>query len=162
MAKRGTSPFTHEDDAKTPIHPADSRHFDALHYGDEVPPKHQMESVILGPGAFGSPDPRTLGHRMNPLEDRPASAPSLDPNFEEFQGRKAPEQASGLGDTHIVVSEDELNQMSKSDVFDLATSAGLSPASKASKADLIDLILGEENLDEDEQGTNPDDDEDDD
>lgn len=152
---RGTSPFTHEDDAKTPIHPSDPKHFDALHYGDEVPPKHEIKPVVLGPGAFGSPDPRTLGHRMHPLEDRPASAPNLDPGFEEFQGRGATEVPNT---EHLVVTEEGLNEMSKSDVFELATNAGLNPPSKATKSELIDLILGEG----EEDNSDDDDDEDDD
>lgn len=142
----GTSQFTHGDDDRTPLHPSNPDHHDALHYGDAVPPKNQLTEIILGPPAFGSPDPRTLGHRMNPLEDRPASAPALDPTFESLQGRT---------DNTVVVTEDELSQMSKAELRDLVDSAGIDVSSSASKSDLIDALTG--NAEEDEDTSDSDD-----
>lgn len=136
----GTSQFTHEDDNRTPLHPSDPEHHDALHYGGQVPPKNQLVEIILGPPAFGSPDPRTLGHRMNPLEDRPASAPALDPSFEELQGRT---------DNTVVVTEDELSQMSKAELRDLVDGTGVDVSSSATKQELIDALTGNESNDDD-------------
>lgn len=128
----GTSPFTHNDDALTPIHTSAADHHDALHYGGEVPPKNELAEIILGPPAYGSPDPRTLGHRMHPLEDRPASAPNLDLGFEALQGRSSGE----------VVTADDLNSMSKAEIKDLVDQAGLDAPSDATKSDLIDILTG--------------------
>lgn len=138
--KRGTSAFTHIDDAVAPIHTTNAEHSDSLHYGAEVP--EAQGTVILGPGPFGSPDPRTLGHRMNPAEDRPASAPALDKNFTKMQGE--------LSGQVVFVSEDQLNQMSKQDLIDLADRAGVEVNKSETKQEIIDTLLESDRVEEED------------
>lgn len=58
-----TSDFTHDDSALTPVHTSNPAHMAAVLEG-EVVPDQQLKAVVLGPGAFGSPDPATLAHTL--------------------------------------------------------------------------------------------------
>lgn len=145
----GSSEFTHVDDATAPIHTSHPDHFDALHYGEPVP-KRNLEEIVLGPGAFGSPDPRTLGHIMHPQVLSP-SAPELDPDFQE---------ARGVHEV-VVVTEESLNEMSKAELVTLARKAGYDVKSNQKKDEIISTILGEsETVEVDEADLNLDEDED--
>lgn len=55
--------FIHQDDALASVHPANPDHARALLEGAPVPNK-QLSEVVMGPGAFGSPDPATLAHTL--------------------------------------------------------------------------------------------------
>lgn len=120
----GTSPFTFQDDAGAEIHLSTvegaQRHF----YGKPMTPKHQLEEVVLGPAPFGSPDPRTLGHRMVPLEDGPASARELDEDFVKMQkanfaGRVDTEQLEELTKDELLEQAEQLGvDVNKSDTKD--------------------------------------------
>ena len=147
MPKRGTSSFTHIDDAVAPTHTSHPGHFDALHYGEEHEDVRDREQVVLGPPAFGSPDPRTLGHTMHP-DMRSHSAPSLDPDFHAIQ--RTP--------MIRVIMEDELNEMSKAELYGLAKEAGLDVNKKMSKDELTQKIVDQS---QQRSGQTPDDEDED-
>lgn len=122
MAKKtgvGTSAFTHVDDVGADVHVSNPLHQDALHYGGQVPPKHELAEVVLGPPPFGSPDPRTLGHHMlgGASVEHPASARELDPEFEANRRRM---QLAGAAD------DKQLNDMTKDELKQYADQRGIS------------------------------------
>lgn len=61
---RGTSPFTVDDSAGVSKDLSRPEDFEAFQKGEEVSPLQAqgIDEVVLGPGAYGSPDPRTLSH----------------------------------------------------------------------------------------------------
>lgn len=131
----GSSVFTHQDDATAPIHTTHPDHQDAHIYGGDVPPKHELEEVVLGPPAFGSPDPRTLGHVMSPIHES-TSAPPLDPAFVALQKRTQ----AGVGE----ITEEDLQSKTKDELHALAQDLGVKVNKSASKQEIIDAIFEEE------------------
>lgn len=128
----GSSPFTHQDDAGAELHTTDPRHFNALFHGGAVAPKRELEEIVLGPSAFGSPDPRTLGHVMSPLVN-PASAPSLDPAFQDMQLRS-------LGDVSTDPDSEEdtsYDSFTKPEVLSMAQARGLDVNTSSTKAEIV-------------------------
>lgn len=78
----GSSDFTYRDDLGAEVHPSDPDHHRAMFYGGSVPPKTELKEVVLGPPAFGSPDPRTLGHVMLPAgNEQTDSAPEISEDY---------------------------------------------------------------------------------
>jgi hypothetical protein len=137
----GTSPFTHKDDQTAPIHTTHGPHQEAHLFGVEHDGDEKAE-IILGPGPFGSPDPATLGHRMNPLEPRPASAPKLDDKFHELQGTN-------------FYTADELQGLTKAELFELAQEHGLKLKTSATREDILNQLLNNpesEDDDDDDDG----------
>lgn len=137
--KIGTSAFTHQDDASAPIHTTNAEHTEAHVYGGEATDKNEEATIVLGPPAFGSPDVRTLGHIMRP-DVKPASAPKLDANFEALQAV----ESGG------VITEEELNQMTKSELMSLADQMGVDVNSSMKKDEIIDALAEEKNVESDE------------
>lgn len=139
MAKShiGTSAFTFQDDAGAEIHTSTVEGARHLFYGDEMTPKHQLEEVVLGPAPFGSPDVRTLGHQMKPLEDGPASAPELDADFQKLQSRSfAGRQDSG-----------NLDSMTKDELRAHAENLGVEVNSSMTKDELREAIENNQDVD---------------
>lgn len=130
----GTSPFTFQDDAGAEIHLSTvegaKRHF----YGVPMTPKHQIEEVVLGPAPFGSPDPRTLGHRMVPLEDGPVSAAELDEDFVKMQ--KA--NFAGRVDT------EQLDELTKDELLEQAEQLGVDVNKSATKDEIKQAIADQQ------------------
>lgn len=166
MAKRGvgSSVFTHVDDLGAELHTSDFNHKDAMFYGGDVPKKHELQEVVLGPPAFGSPDPRTLGHTMAPANnERAASAPDLSEDY-------------GAGKPVVGHSvSDDLPEWSKSDkkedLLKAAQARGLNLTDDNTKPEIVDALEehdekleSDENDEDDENEENEetDDDEDDD
>lgn len=131
--QRGTSGFTFEDDERAPIHPSTPEGANNLFYGEAMPPKHELDAVVLGPPPFGSPDIRTLGHQMLPLEDgaAPASAPQLDPDWVKQHRVTLAGPAT----------EDELDQMTKDELKTRADALGADYESGATKEEIKQSIL---------------------
>jgi hypothetical protein len=65
--------FLHQDDFLAPIHTGNSEQMEAIMKGEPVPNK-QLSEVVMGPGAFGSPDPATLAHTLLTAGDEPVVA----------------------------------------------------------------------------------------
>src|SRR3954471_14492541 len=74
----GSSEFTVKDDLGAEHHTSVPAHKEALEAG-KMPDK-ALNEVVLGPGAFGSPDPHTLGYNLlgDPDLAHAATAPKLD------------------------------------------------------------------------------------
>jgi Rho termination factor-like protein len=128
----GSSPFTHQDDLGAELHPSNPEHTEALLHGGPVTPKEELEEVVLGPGAFGSPDPQTLGHVMMPAVEGSPSAAKLAPEFSHLQ-----EQGTYAGQA----DEEQLNEMTKEELSNYADQRGVEYNSSATKDELIDSIL---------------------
>lgn len=133
----GTSAFTHQDDAGAEIHTSTVE--GALHhfYGEPMTPKHQLAEIVLGPAPFGSPDPRTLGHRMQPLADgsEPHSAAPLD---EDWVARN---RTAGLS------SEEDLDGMTKDELKTRADALGVEYSSGDTKDELKQAIVDHQSVD---------------
>jgi hypothetical protein len=74
------SAFIVDDSSETPYHTGVPSHEEALR-GGKVAPNKQLSEVVFGPGAFGSPDPATLGYVLLSDGDsqvRPDHVPALD------------------------------------------------------------------------------------
>lgn len=152
MAKKksgsvGSSVFTHQDDLGADLHPSDPYHHEAMFYGGNVPRKHQLQEVVLGPPAFGSPDPRTLGHTMQPATDAD-SAPDLSP---DYAGGKP---VAGINDDEgsSKVEKTWKKSDSKEDLLKEAQSRDLDVTDENTKAEIIDALEedDDENADNDE------------
>lgn len=151
----GTSAFTHQDDANAEMHTTTIHGKESLLYGEPMPPKHQLEEIVLGPAPFGSPDPRTLGHRMQPLSDgsEPASAAPLDEDWVK-RNRLA-------GTT----SEEELDDLTKDELKSRADALEIEYSSGDTKDDLKQAILDHQsgkNTEDDDEDDDSDDDDDED
>jgi hypothetical protein len=133
----GETAFTHQDDATAPIHTSNPEHMEAHVFGG-APPEDERETVVIGPPAFGSPDVRTLGHSVNP-DQNAVSAPKLDSHFE------------AIVNTRGVMTESDLQEMSKADLVALAENHGIDVNSSMKKDEIIDAIADEYELADDEE-----------
>jgi len=80
----GSSEFTHQDDSLAPVHTANAEQMHAYLEGAPVPNKN-LKEVVMGPGAFGSPDPATLSHTLLTNGDEMMKADNA-PDLEEDSG----------------------------------------------------------------------------
>lgn len=157
--KVGTSDFTYQDDLGAEVHPSNPDHHDAMFYGGEVPAKHELQEVVLGPPAFGSPDPRTLGHVMNPASgEQSNAAPEVSddyaggkPLFSKVSSAHEEDTTSDSG------SEPEKNWKkgdSKADLLAEAQSRGLDVTEENTKDEIVEALedddANNENSDEDQ------------
>lgn len=133
----GESAFTHQDDATAPIHTSNPEHMEAHVFGG-APPEDERETVVIGPPAFGSPDVRTLGHSVNP-DQNAVSAPKLDSHFE------------AIVNTRGVVTEEDLQEMSKDELVAFAENQGVDVKSSMKKSEIIEAISDEYELADDEE-----------
>lgn len=135
----GTSVFTHQDDANAEVHPTTIEGARHLFHGEEMTPKHQLPEVVLGPAPFGSPDVRTLGHRMVPLEEGPASAPELDEDFQKLQ------RQTMSGNT-----EGNLDELKKEELLERAEALDVDVNKSATKEEIKQAIVEQQGGEEGE------------
>lgn len=148
MAKKGqigTSGFTHVDDATAGIHPSTVEGANHLFYGDAMTPKHELAEVVLGPAPFGSPDPRTLGHQMLPVNTdsgQTPSAPKLDEDFQRVRSHLAGSASS-----------DSLDDMTKDELVNYANQRGIHIDSSMKKNE-VRKAIDDASSDSESQGAN--------
>lgn len=134
----GTSQFTHRDDAVAPFHTSRVDHVEAHLRGEQVPPNKQLKSVVLGPGAYGSPDPTTL-------------------NKTQLSGAEEAEKAKAKGDKKTqdrpnIPEGDPSEEWTKDQLFTHAQDQGLKVNQSMTKADLLDAIENPDDYRDEDEG----------
>jgi hypothetical protein len=162
MAKQkvGTSDFSYQDDLGAELHPTNPDHHEAAFHGGRVPPKTELQEVVLGPPAFGSPDPRTLGHNMLPAgNEQTDSAPDISedyadgrPLFNKVSSAHEEDASTGSGEEAEKTWKKSDN---KADLLAEARSRGLDVTEENTKEEITTA------LEEDDAAADDDDDDDD-
>lgn len=131
--KRGTSNFTHQDDARAPIHGSHPAHHGPAHWGEDFDEEqHRTKPIVLGPPAFGSPNRETLGHAMLPQHRSAEAEKFLDPDWkaEHLDGQEKVEDP----DYEFV---EDYRELSRSELLAEAKHRGLDVKDNTSKEDLV-------------------------
>lgn len=141
----GSSAFTHVDDMGADLHPSDPDHHEAMFYGGGVPGKSEVNEVVLGPPAFGSPDPRTLGHVMMPATDHPVSAPELSSDYAgDKQAQLGPTGDQNQGGASTSSDKSWNKSMSKADLLKEADSRNLDVDDTNTKEEILSALENED------------------
>lgn len=145
----GSSAFTHVDDMGADLHPSDLDHHNAMFYGGGVPGKSEVSEVVLGPPAFGSPDPRTLGHVMMPATDHPVSAPDLSPDYAgDKEAQLGPEPEETVNDEDDDSNDATWNKsMNKADLLKEADSRNLDVTDENTKDEIVAALEEDDKAD---------------
>lgn len=151
---QGTSEFTYRDDLGAELHTSNPDHHEAMFYGGAVPAKHELQEVVLGPPAFGSPDPRTLGHNMLPAgNEQPDSAPDI---AKDYAGGKPLFNKVSSSPDEDSTSDDEDEKTwkrsdNKSELLAEAQSRGLDVTDENTKEQIIEALEEDDDANSDEE-----------
>lgn len=118
------------------------KHFPAFREEDQHM-AHQLVPLVVGPGAYTSPDPATEGNRLKPVDQHPRKE-AIGPTY--GQGvtgtRSASISSAAVKDEAIVVSaaveEENRDEWTKADWKEKAAELGISTT--GSKAELRDRV----------------------
>lgn len=142
MAKqRGTSAFTVQDSVDTPLHSGVSEEMHVAQHRAvaeaDVNKGAELGEVVFGPGAFGSPDPKTLAHHLLTDGDGQLTSETAPELADDYAAN------SGLGE----VDSTDLEQMNKDDLVNYAEQRGID-TSGMKKAEILDALNNDNSNDD--------------